>query len=108
MNALAKAMCKAGLHSGAWSHPGQQCEIVRVCDSCGKADEKSRHVWGDFAYRAAGQCEQTRRCQRCGSAQTQLTHDWGPWSYVNNELNSPQVHTCRRCHQSERTAFTMR
>ena len=108
MNALAKAKCKARLHSGAWSHPGERCEIVRVCDSCGKVEEKSRHLWGDFVYLAAGQCEQTRRCERCGSAQTQLTHDWGPWSYVNNELNSPQVHTCRRCRQSERTAFTMR
>jgi hypothetical protein len=57
---------------------------------------------------AAARCDQTRRCDRCGSTETRSSHEWGPWFYVNNEPNSPQSHTCSRCRQSERTAYTMR
>ena len=108
MNFWAKARCRTGLHSGEWSSPGRRCEIVRVCDACGRQQEKTRHTWGRFAYLAADQCEQTRRCERCGAIETRPVHEWGPWLYLNNELNSPQVHTCRRCHQNERTAYTLR
>jgi hypothetical protein len=108
MSILAKLRCKAGLHSGEWSHPGAHCEIARVCSCCGRLDERPRHVWGAFAHVEAARCDQTRRCERCGSTETRPGHEWGPWFYVNDELNSPQGHTCRRCHRSERTAHTMR
>jgi hypothetical protein len=108
MSILAKVRCKTGLHSGTWSHPGARCEMVRVCDACGKVEEKPHHVWGQFGYLDAGRCDQTRRCDRCGSTETRSRHEWGPWTYVNTEFNSPQAHTCRRCRLTERTAYTMR
>jgi hypothetical protein len=108
MSILATLRCNAGRHSGAWSHPGSRCEIMRICDSCGKLEEQTHHLWGPFAYLEADQCEQTRRCERCGSTQSRSSHEWGPWLYLNTEFTSPQVHTCRRCHQTERTNYTMR
>jgi len=77
MNALRKAFCSMGHHSGPWSPPGKHCEIARVCESCGTTEEQTDHLWG-------------------------------PWFYVNNELNSPQVHTCKRCRETERTRYTLR
>ena len=108
MSIWTRAACAVGRHSGEWSLPGDRCETVRICDSCGKLEKKWQHIWSPFGYVAANQCDQTRRCDRCGSAQTRSAHEWGPWVYVNNEVNSPQAHTCRRCHRNERTAYTMR
>ena len=108
MSVLRKAMCKMGRHSGEWSFPGSRCETVRVCDSCGKLEEKTHHIWGQFRYVNADQCDQTRRCERCGLTETQLKHLWGPWLYQNSEFNSPQVRTCQRCRKTERTIYTMR
>ena len=108
MGVLTKVRCKAGRHSGEWSHPGRRCEIVRLCDSCGRRDEKTRHVWGRFAYVQAGRCDEIRRCERCGATESRDRHEWGPWLYLNTEMNSPQVHRCRRCHETERSGPTMR
>jgi len=108
MTILTRARCLAGLHSGQWSLPGRRCETLRVCDSCGERQERTHHVWGPFDYVRADECDQVRRCERCGSTQSQSRHEWGPWLYLNTEMNSPQFHTCARCHQSERTAYTMR
>jgi hypothetical protein len=103
MSILSRALCMAGHHSGEWSHPGSRCESVRVCASCGKVDERTHHVWGQFDYVDPGRCEQVRRCERCGSAESRPWHQWGPWVYADEELITAQVHTCRRCHESERT-----
>jgi hypothetical protein len=108
MNVLRKLMCATGLHSGRWSLPGARCEIVRVCTTCGKADEKFRHTWGEFGYVAADRCDQVRRCQRCGTPDSRTAHDWGPWRYLNWEYNSPQFRRCGRCHETEKTFATMR
>ena len=108
MSAFRKIMCRAGLHSGQWSNPGSRCETVRVCDNCGCTDEKSRHTWGLFEYVNSDECDQVRRCRRCGSSESRQEHNWGPWLYLNTEFNSPQVHTCRRCLQTEKTAYTLR
>jgi hypothetical protein len=108
MSLLAKARCTVGRHSGEWSHRGSRCEIARVCDSCGKREEQTHHVWGPFAYLNADQCDQTRRCERCGSTESRSVHEWGSWLYLNGEFNSGQFHTCQRCHQTERTTYTMR
>jgi hypothetical protein len=103
MSILRKAACKIGRHSGGWSLPGSRCEIVRICDSCGKLEEKTRHVWGQFSYADDEHCDQIRRCERCGSTESQSRHEWGPWLYYDEELVTAQVHTCRRCHETERT-----
>jgi hypothetical protein len=103
MSILRKAMCSAGRHSGQWSLPGRRCEIVRICDSCGSREEQARHVWGRFDHVNAGQCDQVRRCDRCGAAQSRSLHQWGPWLYADDEIVTAQVHTCRRCHHTERT-----
>jgi hypothetical protein len=108
MGILARARCKAGRHSGQWSHPGVQCEVVRVCDSCGKQERRTQHVWSPFGYVEPDRCEQARRCERCGTTESRIRHEWGPWFYLNNEFGSPQVHSCLRCRQSERTSYTMR
>ena len=108
MGIWAKAECKLGRHRGQWSHPGGHCEIVRVCDACGTEERRSQHVWSRFDYLEAERCEQTRRCDRCGVTQLRTEHEWGPWYYLSDEFSSPQVHTCRRCHLSEHTAYTMR
>ncbi|WP_433384703.1 hypothetical protein ACQPZX_24275 [Actinoplanes sp. CA-142083] len=96
-------LCKVGRHSGAWSLPGSRCEIVRICDSCGKREEQTRHTWSPFGYVSEGRCDQMRRCERCGSAESRLRHEWGPWLYLDDEMVTAQVHTCRRCRESERT-----
>jgi hypothetical protein len=88
MGLLVKARCKVGRHSGEWSHPGSQCEIVRVCNSCGKVTEETHHVWGQFGYLNADRCDQTRRCERCGSTETRSRHEWGPWLYHDEQLSS--------------------
>ena len=44
MSVLRKAMCKIGRYSGEWSLPGSRCEIVRICDSCGKLEEETHHA----------------------------------------------------------------
>jgi hypothetical protein len=80
MSILRKAMCLTGRHSGDWSLPGSRCDIVSVCSSCGKREEQTRHVWGQF----------------------------GPWLYQNLEFDSPQIRTCLRCRQAERSRQTMR
>lgn len=103
MSVLRNAMCKIGRHSGDWSLPGRRCKVVRVCDSCGKLEMEPRHIWGQFSYVNDDQCEQIRRCDRCGSTESRSRHEWGPWVYLDEELLTAQVHTCRRCHQSERT-----
>ena len=101
-------LCRLGWHSGQWSYPGSRCEVVRTCDSCGKTAEQTRHDWGPFTYPRAGDCVQLSRCLRCGATQSRSAHDWGPWVYANTEFNSPQVRTCRRCHETERTSYTVR
>jgi hypothetical protein len=108
MSILMTLMCKAGRHSGEWSHPGSRCVVTRLCDACGKHEEQTHHAWGSFDDRAVGQCDQTRRCERCGSTESRSCHEWGPWLYLNSEFASPQVHTCRRCRQTERTRPTLR
>jgi hypothetical protein len=108
MRPLSRARCAAGLHSGEWTLPGTRCETVRICSSCGKREEQTQHVWSDFDYAAADQCAQSRRCERCGSTDSRTQHEWGPWLYLNGEFTSPQFHRCRRCHQTERTQYTLR
>ena len=108
MTILRSTLCAIGRHHGDWSLPGARCETTRVCASCGTAEERTRHVWGEFGYAGDGRCEQTRRCERCGSAQSRTLHDWGPWLYLTMEFDSPQAHTCRRCHDSERTRPTLK
>ena len=108
MNALSKVLCALGHHTGAWSQPGRHCEILRICESCGKSEEQTHHLWGPFAYAARDHCDQARACKRCGATETRVVHVWGPWFYTSNEFNSPQAHTCRRCRQSERTVYTLR
>jgi hypothetical protein len=103
MSILRKATCGMGLHSGDWSLPGSRCEIVRTCRSCGKREAETRHVWGEFRYVDDRRCDQIRRCERCGSTESRSLHEWGPWVYYDEELVTAQVHTCRRCHQTERT-----
>jgi len=101
-------MCAVGLHSGQWSRPGHRCESERVCRACGNLNEKVRHTWGGFVYVGADRCEQVRRCGRCGTTESRIEHDWGPWLYASTEFSAPQVHRCRRCHETEKTAYTMR
>jgi hypothetical protein len=108
MTVLKKALCKMGRHSGQWSHPGGRCEIVRICHSCGRREEETRHIWGQFSYVSPDQCGQTRRCERCGFSEARFRHEWGPWVYHDEQLNSGQVRACQRCHQTERTTYTMR
>lgn len=108
MSVLGKVLCAAGLHSGTWSYPGRRCETTRTCDRCGRAEEVVRHTWGQYGYGEAGRCDQARRCGRCGSVDHRTTHQWGPWLYLNTEFNSPQFHVCVRCHETERTAPTLR
>ena len=108
MSVFSRIMCKAGLHSGRWSNPGSRCETVRTCDSCGRTEERAHHIWGPFGYAKADECDQIRRCGRCGATESRLEHTWGPWVYLNTEFSSPQGHTCQRCHQTEKTAYTMR
>ena len=108
MNLLRKMLCMVGLHAGQWSLSGVRCESSRVCDICGKTDEKVHHTWGEFDYLTADRCEQVRRCQRCGTTDSRTAHDWGPWRYANWEYNSPQFRRCRRCHEKEKTRATMR
>lgn len=103
MSILRKAMCAAGRHQGDWSLPGGRCESVRVCPSCGTAEERARHVWGPYLYLADRRCDQGRRCIRCGAMRIRERHDWGPWRYADDALVTAQVHTCRRCHRTERT-----
>jgi hypothetical protein len=103
MSVLGRARCGMGRHSGEWSLPGRRCESVKICDSCGKRVERTRHVWGDFHYVDDGRCEQTRRCERCAATESRLSHRWGPWVYADDELVTAQLHTCRRCHEIERT-----
>jgi hypothetical protein len=103
MSVLRKAMCEMGRHSGVWSLPGSRCEIVRICDSCGKREEQTRHLWGRFSYVHANECDQIRRCERCGLTESRSRHEWGPWLYDDEELITTQVHRCRRCHQTGRT-----
>src|SRR3954451_4394974 len=103
MRILGTAMCKIGRHSGAWSLRGSRCEIVRICDSCGKREEETRHCWGQFSYADGDQCDEIRRCERCGLTQSRPRHDWVPWLYLDGEPVTAQFHTCRRCHQTERT-----
>jgi hypothetical protein len=38
-------MCKIGRHSGEWSPPGSRCEIVKICDFCGKLEEETHNIW---------------------------------------------------------------
>ena len=103
MSVLRKALCATGRHSGVWSLPGSRCEVVRTCDYCGKLDEETRHVWGPFGYLHDDRCDQVRRCERCGLTESRTWHQWGPWLYADEELVTAQVHTCRRCHDTERT-----
>jgi hypothetical protein len=108
MNVLSKVGCAIGRHGGQWSLPGGRCESMRVCTACGKTNEIVRHTWSSFAYVDAGRCEQVRRCERCGTAESRSEHDWGPWLYLDTEFNAPQIHRCRRCHETEKTAYTLR
>ena len=109
MSAWARAMCMVGRHAGEWSHADGRCEIVRTCDSCGKCDVKTRHVWGHFAYLAADQCDQRRHCERCGSTESRVQHDWGPWGYRDEkQQHTGQIRVCRRCHEHQRTRYTIR
>jgi hypothetical protein len=108
MSGLRTAMCVIGRHSGDWSLPGSRCDIVRVCSSCGKREEQTRHVWGQFSYVDDERCDQVRRCERCGSTESRAWHEWGPWLYQNLESDSPQIRTCLRCRQAERSSHTMR
>jgi hypothetical protein len=108
MSILATLKCKAGRHTGEWSLPDGKCACTRRCDSCGKLEKETHHVWGPFDYREADRCEQTRRCARCGATHSRSSHEWGSWHYLNTEFTSPQVHTCRRCRLTERTNYTMR
>lgn len=103
MSALRSAICKLGRHSGAWTLPGSRCETVRICDACGKRQEQTHHTWGPFGYVEDHRCDQIRRCERCGSTESRSRHEWGPWLYQDAQLVTAQVHTCRRCHRSERT-----
>ncbi|HEX5199173.1 MAG TPA: hypothetical protein VFW27_04450 [Actinoplanes sp.] len=95
--------CRLGRHSGTWSLPGSRCEIVRICDSCGRRAERTRHTWSPFGYVAEDRCDQVRRCERCGSAESRLRHVWGPWLYLDEQIVTAQTHTCQRCGESERT-----
>src|SRR5689334_134814 len=104
MSILRKALCGAGRHSGAWSLPGSRCEISRICASCGKHEETTRHSWGPFRYGSDDRCEEIRRCERCGSTESRVSHEWGPWLYYDAEAVTAHVHTCRRCHLTERTS----
>jgi hypothetical protein len=108
MTITQRLRCAFGRHSGPWSLPGRDCERTRTCDTCGRRQEQTRHTWSPYEYVENGRCEQVRRCQRCGTSQERAGHDWGPWLYANNEMNSPQVRTCLRCHRSERTSPTYR
>ena len=46
--------------------------------------------------------------QTAGSAPSSVTPEWGPWRYTNLEQNSPQERVCKRCHEAERTRYTLR
>ena len=50
MSVLTRGRCKAGRHSGEWWPPDGRCRTFRTCDSCGKAEEKTLHAWGQFDY----------------------------------------------------------
>ena len=108
MSVLAKARCKVGQHSGEWSNSDGRCTTLRTCESCGKVEAKTVHVWGPFDYAAPDRCDQRRRCERCGAAEFQVQHEWGPWLYCNLERTSPQERVCKRCHEAERTRYTLR
>ncbi|PWK39856.1 hypothetical protein BC793_121123 [Actinoplanes xinjiangensis] len=103
-----RLLCVAGLHSGPWLLSDGRCESVRVCTACGKTDKIVRHTWGGFVYVDAGRCGQVRRCERCATTQSRTWHAWGPWRYANTEFGAPQIHRCRRCHETEKTAYTLR
>ena len=113
MSVLTRARCKAGRHSGEWSDPDRRCRTFRTCDSCGKVEEKTLHAWGQFDYVAPDRCDQGRRCERCGSTESQVRHEWGRWQYSEirkaqwggEQLSSPQVRVCRRCHEAERGRY---
>ncbi|MEV4346450.1 hypothetical protein AB0J83_18440 [Actinoplanes sp. NPDC049596] len=108
MSVIGKVLCVAGRHRGQWSYPGRRCESVRVCEVCGRTEERVQHSWGEFAFVVPGGCDRVRRCGRCGATDSWPEHDWGPWRYANWEFNSPQMHTCKRCHATERTSPTYR
>ena len=108
MNVLMNLMCAVGLHSGQGPLPGVRCESKRVCAACGKTDEKADHTWGEFVHVDADRCEQVRCCERCGTAESRTEHDWGPWLYASTDFDAPQTHRCRRCHETEKSAHTMR
>ena len=108
MTIAQRLLCAFGRHSGPWSLPGRGCERTRICDTCGRRQERAAHTWGAYQYVEAGRCEQVRKCRRCGTAQQRSAHEWGPWRYASNEMNSRQVRTCGRCQRSERSSPTYR
>jgi hypothetical protein len=108
VSVFARAMCRAGRHAGEWSLPDGRCMSYRNCDRCGELESKTLHAWGPFEYTASGRCDQSRRCERCRATESRVRHEWGPWLYSNLEQNSPQQRECKRCHEVERTRYTLR
>jgi hypothetical protein len=108
MSVLARGRCLVGRHSGEWSLPDGRCTTHRTCDSCGEVEAETLHVWGPFDYIAPDRCDQSHRCERCGAAEFRVRHEWGPWLYANLEQNAPQERVCKRCHEAERTRYTLR
>jgi hypothetical protein len=108
MSAVQGLWCRLGQHTGEWSAPGRRCETTRVCTRCGRTETRTSHVWTPFSYVDTGRCAQIRSCVRCGMTESRTAHEWGPWVYANTEFTSPQSRTCRRCGETERTAYTVR
>ncbi len=107
MGVLAKVRCRAGRHSGEWSDPDGRCRTFRTCDSCGIVEAKTLHVWGPFDYIAPDRCDQSHRFERCGATEFQVRHECGPWLYRGEEQISGQERVCKRCHEAERTRYTL-
>ena len=93
-------LCHCGVHRGRWVYVAEgACKQLRVCQRCGKADRRTRHV-RRWQYNWMGQCDQTKVCARCGERTGRRTkHMWGP-TYTADANHD--AHRCTRCGESQK------
>ncbi len=71
--------CLFGHEYGAWEQNGV-CKLKRVCEKCGKVEQRDDHHFTDWNYDSSGKCVQERRCTTCGKLEKkEVDHVFTEW-----------------------------
>lgn len=72
-----KAKCGVGIHGGDYtkSKKGPACLFEKTCPDCLERITKSKHEYGEFAYKNHHTCTMIRHCVHCNHENSKEKHE---------------------------------